>query len=125
MNLQEAKELLKNNGYKVIKEEFSAEETAKINSEKNQLLLDELNTIKNEFTPEESKLIGLDAIIGNVKNGFTKYETGETSIVIHYQDYYQNPELFKKFTEIAKSHGFEVEYTSVKRGVFVDLSWLF
>lgn len=34
MNLQEATELLKTNGYKVIKEEFSAEETAKINSEK-------------------------------------------------------------------------------------------
>ena len=125
MDLQEAKELLKNNGYKVIKEEFSAEETAKINSEKNQLLLDELNTIKNEFTPEESKLIGLDAIIGNIENGFTKYETGETGIVVHATEYEQNSDLFKKFEKLAQSHGFEVEYTYVKRGVFVDLSWLF
>lgn len=125
MNLQEAKKLLKNNGYEVIKEEFSAEETAKINSEKNQLLFDELNAVKNEFTPEESKLIGLDAIIGNVKNGFAKYETGTTCIVIHAEDYEKNADLFKKFDKITQSHGFEVEYTYVKRGVFITLSWLF
>lgn len=125
MNLNEAKELLKNNGYEIIKEEFSAEETAKINSEKNQLLLDELNAVKNEFTPEESKLIGLDAIIGNVENGFTKYETGTACIVIHAEDYEKNPDLFKKFEKIAQRHGFEVEYTYVKRGVFITISWLF
>lgn len=125
MNLQEAKELLKNNGYKVIKEEFSAEETAKINSDKNQLLFDELNSIKNEFTPEESKLIGLDAVIGNVKHGFAKYETGATSIVVHDEDYENNMDLFKKFETIARRHGFKVEYSYVKRGVFIDISWLF
>lgn len=125
MNLNEAKELLKDNGYEIIEEEFSAEETAKINSEKNQLLLDELNAVKNEFTPEESKLIGLDAIIGNVKNGFSKYETGAACIVIHAEDYEKNPDLFKKFEKIAQSRAFEVEYTYVRRGVFITISWLF
>lgn len=125
MNLQEAKELLKNNGYKVIKEEFSAEEPAKINSEKNQLLFNKLNAIKNEFTPEESKFIGLDAVIANVKNGFTKYETGETGIVVHNEDYEKNTALFENFAKIARRHDFEVKYSYVKRGVYVEITWLF
>ena len=49
----------------------------------------------------------------------------ETGIVIHATEYEQNSDLFKKFEKLAQSHGFEVEYTYVKRGVFVDLSWLF
>lgn len=116
MNLQEAKELLKNNGYAVIKEEFS---------EKQKLLFDKLNAVKNEFTPQESHFIGIDAMLSNIKYGHAKYEEGKTSIVIHNEDYEQNPELFKKFTEVAKNHGFKTEFSYVKRGVFIEISWLF
>ena len=125
MNLQEATKLLKDNGYAVIKEEFSNEETAKINSEKQKLLFDELTAVKNEFTPEESKLIGIDAILLNIKFGHAKYENGETGIVIHDEEYEQNPKLFEKFTEVAKTHGFETEFKYVKWGVFIGISWLF
>lgn len=125
MNLQEATKLLKDNGYAVIKEEFTDEEITKINSKKQKLLFDELTAVKNEFTPEESKLIGLDAILLNIKYGYEKYEDGDTGIVIHDEVYEQNPELFKKFTEVAKNHGFETEFSYVKRGVFIGISWLF
>lgn len=125
MNLQEATKLLKDNGYAIIKEEFSDEETAKINSEKQKLLFDELTTVKNKFTPEESHLIGIDAILLNIKYNHAKYENGETGIVIHDEEYKQNPKLFKKFTEVAKNHGFETEFRYVKRGVFIGISWSF
>lgn len=125
MNLQEATKLLKDNGYAIIKEEFTDEETTKINSEKQKLLFDELTAVKNEFTPEESHLIGIDAMLSNVKYDHAKYEKGETGIVIHDEEYEQNPELFKKFTEVAKNYGFEVEFKYVNRGVFVGISWLF
>lgn len=125
MNLQEATKLLKDNGYAIIKEEFTDKEITKINSEKQKLLFDELTAVKNEFTPEESKLIGLDAILSNIKYGYEKYEDGDTGIVIHDEAYEQNPELFKKFTEVAKNHGFETEFSYVKRGVFIGISWLF
>lgn len=125
MNLQEAKQLLKKKGFTVIKEKFTDEETAKINSEKQQLLFDELTAVKNEFTEDDAELIGINAILSNIKYGHVKYEKGETGIIIYNKDYRENPELFKKFTEIAETHGFETEFSYDYRGVFVRVSWLF
>jgi len=152
MNLQEAKELLKNKGYTVRRlnecgyftnrcdfyRDDDDKKTTRLSKEqeiaiakrkKHDLIIDELTAIKREFTPEEAKLLGLSAIIGNIKFGYAYehnyYDIGEAGIVIHSENYEKNPELFKKFTEIAKNHGFEVEYSYVKRGVFVEISWLF
>ena len=124
MNLQEATELLKDNGYAIIKEELE-EAPIKLDSEKQKLLFDELTAIKNELTAEESKLVGLDAILSNVKYGHSKYEDGKTSIVVHDKEYEDNPAIFKKYFKLAKERGFDVTIKYCKWGVFIELDWLF
>ena len=124
MNLQEAKKLLKDNGYAIIKEELD-EAPIKLDSEKQKLLFDELTAIKNELTAEESKLVGLDAILSNVKYGHAKYEEGRTSIVVHDKEYEDNPTIFKKYFKLAKERGFDVTIKYCKWGVFIELDWLF
>jgi hypothetical protein len=125
MNLQEAKKLLKDNGYVIIKEEL-AEAPTKLDSEKQKLLFNELTAIKNELTAEESKLVGLDAILSNFKNGHAaNYEEGRISIVVHDKEYEDNPTIFKKYFKLAKERGFDVTIKYCKWGVFIELDWLF
>lgn len=124
MTINEAKRILKENGYAVIKEELD-EAPIKLDSEKQKLLFDELTAIKNELTAEESKLVGLDAILSNVKYGHSKYEDGRTSIVVHDKEYEDNPAIFKKYFKLAKERGFDVTIKYCKWGVFIELDWLF
>ncbi len=114
MNLHEATKILKNNGYTVIKE-----------NEEQDLLFDKLTAIKNELTAEESKLVGLDAILSNIRNGHTKYEDGRTGIVVYDEEYEDNPGIFKKYFRLAKEQGFDVTIKYGKWGVSIKLDWLF
>lgn len=83
---------LKNKGYAVIKE-----------NEEQDLLFDKFTAIKNELTAEESKLVGLDAILSNIRNGHTKYEDGRTGIVVHDEEYEDNPGIFKNTLNLQKN----------------------
>lgn len=124
MNLQEATKLLKDNGYAIIKEELT-EAPIKLDSEKQKLLFDEFTAIKNELTAEESKLVGLDAILSNIKYGHAKYEEGSTGIIVHDKEYEDNPTIFKKYFKLAKERGFDVTIRYCKWGVMIELDWLF
>lgn len=117
MNLNEAKQLLKDNGYAIIKEELTETPI--------KLLFDKFTAIKNELTAEESKLVGLDAILSNIKYGHVKYEKGGTGIVVHDKEYEDNPTIFKKYFKLAKEQGFDVTIKYCRWGVFIELDWLF
>lgn len=114
MNLDEATKILKNNGYTIIKE-----------NEEQDLLFDKFTAIKNELTAEESKLVGLDAIFSNIRNGHTKYEDGGTGIVVHDKEYENNPGIFKKYIKLAKEQGFDVTIKYCNWGVYIKLDWVF